>query len=245
MMRTSESGYWSSQALFGNLSDLRARRSRPFQQVLGGLHERVGERRALPRCRLRPQSHIVITQEQFVDCVKAQRAIGFELLLGEQLIGSGLVRIARKAALVIDDIVVLIAGDGRFYIEQDALLILRIDDFAHGAVRTVRGGMRRQTPALRDLFRCSARSVTNLGPWEGDQDSEIDTRVALQGNERAERHFRISLGIDGDDQLASSAQQLIDTEILDMAAVGEIDRVGILPHQTKQFLQEIELVEYG
>src|SRR3954463_9540715 len=117
MMRTSESGHWSSQALFGSLSALRTRWPRPFQQILGGLYERVGEPRALPRCRLRPHSHIVIAQEHFVDCVKAQRAIGFELLLGEQLIGSRLVRIARKAALVIDDIVVL----GRFYIEQDAL----------------------------------------------------------------------------------------------------------------------------
>src|SRR4029079_8267856 len=180
MMRTSESGHWSSQALFGNLSGLRTRWPRPFQQVLGGLYERVGEPRALPRCRLRPHSHIVIAQEHFVDCVKAQRAIGFELLLGEQLIGSRLVRIARKAALVIDDIVVLIAGNGRFYIEQDALLILRIDDFADGAVRTVRGGMRRQPPAFRDLFRCRTRPITNFGPWEGDQDSEIDTRITLQ-----------------------------------------------------------------
>ena len=140
--------------------------------------------------------------------------------------------ILKMFPLVIDDVIVLVAGDGRFHVEQDAHLILRIDDFADRAVRTMRRGMRRETSGLGDLLRRRSRRIANLGPGKSDQDSEIDARVALQGNERAERHFRIGLGVDGDDQPAASPQQLIDAEVLDMPAVGEIDRLRVLPHQT-------------
>src|ERR1700694_1098812 len=111
--------------------------------------------------------------------MKAQCTVHLELLLRKQLICRALMRIARKAALVVDDVVVLVASDRRLHVEQDAPLILRINDFANGAVRTVRGGMGRQTAALRYLLRCRARPIANLGPWEGDQDSKIDARIAL------------------------------------------------------------------
>ena len=63
----------------------------------------------MPLRRLRPHSDLIASGKDFGDGMEAKRAVHFELLLGEQLIRRRFMRIARKAALVIDDVVVLIA----------------------------------------------------------------------------------------------------------------------------------------
>ena len=47
------------------------------------------------------------------------------------------------------------------------------------------------------------RAIANCGPWEGDQDAKIDTCITLQGDERAEGHFRICFSINGNDHTAA------------------------------------------
>ena len=65
--------------------------------------------------------------------------------------------------------------------------------------------------------------LADRGPTACDADAEIDARIALQRDEGREAHRRIGFGVDHDDQLAAPAQQLVDAEILDVAAVGEVD----------------------
>src|SRR5262249_2927408 len=102
------------------------RLSRPLEEVFGRFHQRIIQDRALPLGCLWPHSDVIAASKQFADRVKAERTVHFELLLGEQLIRRRFVRITRKAALVIDDIIVFIARDRRFHIEQYALSVLWI-----------------------------------------------------------------------------------------------------------------------
>src|SRR5262245_22917783 len=118
--------------------------------------------------------------------MEAQGAVDLELLLGEQLIGRGLVRVAREATLVVDNVVVLVTADRRLYVQQDAFTVLRIGDLAHGAMRAVRSGVRRDAAAFRNLSRGGARPIADLAPGQIDQNAEIDARVALQGDQRGE-----------------------------------------------------------
>lgn len=67
---------------------------------------------------------MIAAPKQFADRVKAESTVHFELLLGDQLIRCRFMRITRKAALVIDNIIVFIARDRRFHIEQYAFAVL-------------------------------------------------------------------------------------------------------------------------
>ena len=91
---------------------------------------------------------------------------------------------------------------------------------------------RRRRPALPRCHRrrrhLTSPTRTYFIPWHIDADAEIDTGIALQGDERRKPHCRIILSVNRHDHAATPAQQLIDTEIVDMPAVGEVDIVAVL-----------------
>src|SRR5262249_17377457 len=62
------------------------RLSRPLEEVFSRFHKRVIQDGALPLRCLWPHSDVIAACKQFVDRVKAERAVHFELLLGEELI---------------------------------------------------------------------------------------------------------------------------------------------------------------
>ena len=77
--------------------------------------------------------------------MKTQRSVRLKLFLGKQLISRALMRVAWKTTFVVDNIIVLVAGYRRLDVKQYASSVLRINNLANGAVRTVRGGIGRKT----------------------------------------------------------------------------------------------------
>lgn len=120
--------------------------SRPLQQVFGGIDKRMLKAVALPLCWFRMHSDLIAAGEYFIDGMKTQRSVRLKLFLGKQLISRALMRIAWKTTFVVDNIIVLVAGYRRLDVKQYASPVLRINNLANGAVRTVRGGMGRKTP---------------------------------------------------------------------------------------------------
>jgi hypothetical protein len=80
------------------------------QNVVQPLFNRIGGRWPLPHDGLRVHGNLVSAIERRIDGMEAEGAIGFELLLAEQLVQRRLVRKCRVASLVVNDIVVFIAG---------------------------------------------------------------------------------------------------------------------------------------
>ena len=80
---------------------------------------------------------IVVSREQAVGGVKAERAICLELLLREPLVERGLVRKAAVARLIVEDVIVLVAGQRSLDVDKDAPAAGRIADVSDRAMRTV------------------------------------------------------------------------------------------------------------
>lgn len=73
--------------------------------------------------------------------------------------------------------------------------------------------------AAGDLERRLLQSL----PRQVDPHTQINPRHDLQAYQRRECHVGVGLGIHGKDHLALATKQFVDAQILDMAAVGEVD----------------------
>ena len=74
----------------------------------------------------------------------------------------------------------------------------------------------------------SQRTGLNRDPWQIDANAEIDARIALQRHQRRKVHRRIGLRIDSDNNLTTAPQQLVNAEVLDVTAVGQINGFAVL-----------------
>src|SRR6185437_5097612 len=175
-----------------------------------------------------------------VDGVEAEGPVRLELLLAEKLIARRLVREARVAALVVEHVIGLVAAERRFDIEQDALAAVGIEDTPDGAMRAVLVG---DNAVVGHGTVDRARAAGDFRPRQVDAHAEIDARVAFEPDQRRKGERRIGLGVYGDDQLAAALQQLVDAEILDMAAIREIDDSPLLIELAENLEQQIKSVE--
>src|SRR5271157_965362 len=93
--------------------------------------------------------------------MEAKGAVGFELLLGEKLVGRRFVRKRRIAPLVVEDVILLVARDRRLEIDEDAPGPVRVDDPADGAMRS---RLRRVSFAAAHRVAYRARPRRNVLP---------------------------------------------------------------------------------
>src|SRR5215217_1213080 len=149
---------------------------------------------------------------------KAKLPIALELALAEELIDrrlvwKGVVRIAVSA-----DVHRHVRQVRRFDIEQLALFALRIVDLTTGK------------PVDR-LDRIAARGDRDRR-LEADLDVEIDAYLENGIAEVGESRIGIGAGIDDDDVSATSANHLVEAEILEVSAIAEIDGAALSARQS-------------
>ena len=82
-------------------------------------------------------------------------------------------------------------------------------------------------------------------PGQFDARAEVNASVALQLDERAKEHIWIGFRIDRNYQAAAALEQFVQAEIFDVAAVREIDVVGILIEAPEHLPQEIPSRDFG
>ena len=73
---------------------------------------------------------------------------------------------------------------------------------------------------------------------EADVDAEIDRDLAHRVAEILEGEFRIAAGIADDDAAAAAPDHLVEPEILEVPAVGEIDVVAVVRGQAEHLADE-------
>src|SRR5687768_5809314 len=146
-------------------------------------------------------------------------AIAVELHLAVELVGRGLVRKFRVGAPVAIDIGAQVPAQQRLEIEDFAVTAVGV---AHAAYQV----------------RLRAQSVVTGQRVCADLDAGAEIRArALHGLAKiGERGIRIRPGITDDDVPAAPAQQLVQTEIFEMPAVGEMNaRVFLVEAYAQHF----------
>src|SRR4051794_27177729 len=92
---------------------------------------------------------------------------------------------------IIADVVVLVSGERGFYVYEVALLARAVVDAADCYMRTALALQRRGCRGRR-LSRIVIHPrqgvSSDRGPWQIDEDAEVDTRVALQRHQRRKVH---------------------------------------------------------
>src|ERR1019366_10576598 len=73
-------------------------------------------------------------------------------------------------------------------------------------------------------------------PWQVDGYAKVNAGVALEGQKRSKAHRGIGCGVDRDDQLAAPLHERIDTQIFDVATIGQIHRRARLVDLTEHLL---------
>src|ERR1700685_1427329 len=85
-----------------------------------------------------------------------------------------------------------------------------------------------------------AVSLPDFLPRQDDTNAKVYAGIALELEQRGAVDIGIGSGIDGDDQPAAALEQLIDAEVFDVAAVGQIDERSFLIERVEHFQQQIE-----
>ena len=65
-------------------------------------------------------------------------------------------------------------------------------------------------------------------PRQFQLDAEVNACIALQRDERRKSQGRIGFRIHDDDQFAAPFQEFVDTEVFDVAAIGQVDFIAVL-----------------
>ena len=77
-----------------------------------------------------------------------------------------------------------------------------------------------------------------------DAHAEIALALADDGAQGAKRNVRVLLAVDCDDVTAAAADQLVNAEIVEMAAVGEVDVAGAVVGAAKQLFEQVQGAEH-
>ena len=160
-------------------------------------------------------------RQQLVGDLKSQRPVAFELRLAEELIARALVREIRIGGGIASNADVLDAVIGGLDVQQEAVfpaaVRIRVVDRSDRVIRRV-GPLLAGRPR-RQLFHVLER----------DPHAKIEGDLADGVAEIVELELRIATGIAHDDQAAAPPHHLVDAEVLEVTAVGQIDvlvRVG-------------------
>jgi len=166
--------------------------------------------------------------------LESEGAVTFELGFGAPLIGRGFVRKRRVRRGITDDSHCLGPVYGRLYVKNDS--IFAVVFFAVGrfvfdnADRVVRN-----SPLLVGIL--IRRTVLHqLQIVEMNADPEIDVNLADGIAKISEFEAGIAAGVDNNDKSTSPPHHLIQAEIFEMAAVGEIDVGSVVGGQAKRLL---------
>src|SRR3954471_694544 len=155
----------------------------------------------------------------------AERPVGFELFLAEELIEGRLVRKLRIGLLVGDDVVALVAAQRCLDVDQRALLALaarcegRVADRSEGDM----GARLLFQLAVLDFIRDSLGAYPDRLPVQLDYHVHINSREALDLDQRSRIEVGVGFAVDRDDQFAAPSQQFVNAEIVDVAAIGQKD----------------------
>src|SRR6516162_1306444 len=180
--------------------------------------------------RLRARRHTRSAAADVLDDVSPERAVGLELRLAEPLVGGALVRKARVIGGVTAHAYPLgRAVVGRLDVQQPAGArggrpgrALRVGDRREAKTRA---GHRRAVPRLEFEVK------------EVDADAEIDVALAHRVAELLEFHVGVATRIDHDDAAATAPHHLIEPEVVEVAAIGEVDPAALVGRRTRELLQ--------
>ena len=158
--------------------------------------------------------------------MEAKRAIGFELLLAEKLVPCGFMRERWVPPLVIEDIIVFVPCQRRLDVEYKAPLGAVVINDAESRVWS--GGWNsRRDGSLSQLGLKFLRAVPDQLPRKLNPDAKIDAREPFGVHKRRKSEVGVLLRIHDDDELTAALQQLVETEIIDMTAIGQVDLVAL------------------
>src|SRR5262249_32405220 len=93
--------------------------------------------------------------------------------------------------------------------------------------------------ARTNRFAGFAVAFPDLLPGQDDANAKVDSGVAFELKERRAGDFRISFRVDGDDKAATALKQLIDSKVLDMAAITQIDKFLFLVEDVEHLEQQV------
>src|SRR5262249_14238680 len=139
--------------------------------------------------------------------------VAFELGFVKELVERRLMREGRVGDGILDDVARLVAKDSRLDIEEHPTRVAVTVRVADGGDRTV------PTVALLD-FRVPLL-VDRHWPLEDDVDAEVDPDLTHGGADVVERRVLVLRGIDDNNEAATAEHHLVETEVVEVAAIGE------------------------
>ncbi len=163
-----------------------------------------------------------------------ERAVAFKLVFIEPLVGRGLVGKLGMSLAVVEHVRVFPARDGRLDIQQHAILAPPVGGPVLDVARDEAGAQ----PAAAHRRHDAARV---------EHDGHMQVRVALADGiaQVFEHELFIAAGVHGHHQPAAPAHQFVQAQVLEMAAVGQVEEVGIGVRQPEQLGQNAEQTDAG
>jgi hypothetical protein len=160
------------------------------------------------------------------------RFVPLELSLVEELIGGRLVRKIRMLRAVRNQVGREVRDERRLQVDEEAELPRGSIGIPLGWI----GDTRERKPRVSKLRASVARRVRaadrELLVLEAIQKLDVDAKVHARAFDRdrevGEREARVGTAVRGDDESHLAAQQLVDPEVLEVAAVTELDEVPVL-----------------
>ena len=153
----------------------------------------------------------------------AEFAIAFELIFREELVGSGFVGEGRMGGAVLGNADVFVAGDGGLEIDEVAGTAIAVLDAADGAVGE----------AVLIALLLDGLNV------ELDNGSEVSGTDTDEIAEAAEFEVFVAFGIAGDDDFAAAADEFVDAEIFEVAAVGDVEEEAGFVGESEEFAGQV------
>ena len=95
-------------------------------------------------------------------------------------------------------------------------------------------------PSARVSLAGAPRRQARVIEIDVDVDTEIDFRETNDAHQTWEDHGLVAFAVDGDDELALTAEEFVDTEVFEVAAVGDVDKgVTIRRSSPTRFAEEV------
>ena len=180
--------------------------------------------------------------ERVAHDVKPQPAITLELGFRKELVAGALMRKIRKSRAIFDDVGRLIAGQARLEVEDPAARPVRVTGSASPPPI--------DTGATGIFLRIGDRSDHTVGLAESavdtdrvgidvDLDAEVGAAFANRSAERSEREFGVLLRVADDDVPAAPAHQLVESEVVEVPAVGQVDELAARRRLSEQLGEQV------
>jgi len=133
-------------------------------------------------------------------------------------------RKSRVAGAVLRDADVFVAGDGSFEVDEVADIAGAVLDEADGAVGE----------AVAVLLLADGAHV------EVDDGSEVGFAETDYFAEAAEVEVGVAFGVRGDDESAAAANELVDAQVFEVAAIADVDIAAVVVGFAEELEEERE-----